>query len=496
MSEKFTALKSYLDRYEALRLALSLISFDSDTTAPDGAYELTAKAAALLSKEAFDLLKCDEVKALCADLLKEDLPIADKRIVELTSRDLKRWESIPGDEYQERVLLGKKAERAWLMAKQNNDYALFSPYLEKLIKMEKQFASYRQQGEQSLYDVLLDDYEPGMTEADYDRFFAEIKKEIVPLIKKIAKLQEQPAAFLKQSYDLDKQRQFNHELASYIGFDFNCGLTSETEHPYTMNLHNHDVRFTNHYYENQLDSAIFSTIHEGGHGIFEQQMADEVTMSCLSYVSSGLHESQSRFMENCIGRSLAFWQPLYPKLQETFGPQLKDISLETFVHAINHVEPSLIRTEADELTYPLHIAIRYEIEKKIFKEDVDVNDLPKLWNDLYESYLGIRPPNDRVGILQDIHWADGMFGYFPTYALGSAIAAQIYHYLKEHEPIDTWLTSGNLKPLTDWLKTNIHQYGCLKDTFVLLKEATGKDFDEHDYVSYLKAKYEALSKIN
>lgn len=496
MSEKFVALKSYLDRYEALGMALSLISFDSDTYAPDGAYELTSKAASILGKEAFDILTSPEVKALCADLVKEELPFKEKRIVELTIKNLKKLESIPGEEYQERILLGKKAQRVWLEAKQKNDYTLFSPYLEKLIAMEKKFATYRCQGQQNLYDVLLDDYEPGMTEADYDRFFNEVKVGIVPLIKKIAKLDVKPAAFLTQSYDLEVQRQFNKALANYIGFDFNRGRMSETEHPYTTNLHSYDVRFTNHYYENQLDSAIFSTIHEGGHGIYEQQMADEVTMSCLSYVSSGLHESQSRFMENCIGRSTAFWQPLYPTLQAAFPDQLKDISLTTFIKAVNHVAPSLIRTEADELTYPLHIVIRYEIEKKIFSEDVDVNTLPQLWNDLYERYLGVRPPSDTLGILQDIHWADGMFGYFPTYALGSAIAAQIYCYLKEHAPLDTWLTSGNLQPLTNWLKENIHQYGCLKDTFAILKEAIGKDFDASVYVNYLKTKYEALYKIN
>lgn len=493
MSKNYDELKTYLDRYQAIRAALTLFSFDSDTYAPDDAFEMTTQITTILSKEAFDILTSPSVKALVKQCKTENLqPIESKNVLEVEKR-LEQLSSIPADEYRASQILEKRSQAAWLEAKKKGDFSIFAPYLKEMIETQKRFASYRQKPGQSLYEVVLDDYEPGMTEASYDDFFGQVKEGIVPLIHKISALHKERPNFLKLSYDLNQQKQFNEWLASYIGFDLKRGKISETEHPYTTSLHNHDVRFTNHYYENQMDSAIFSTIHEGGHGIYEQQVDDTISLTLAGgAISSGMHESQSRFMENCIGRSKDFWEPIYPKLQNLFSKQLNEVSLDDFVKGINDARCSLIRTEADELTYPLHILIRYELEKKMFEEEIDVNDLPKLWDDLYEKYLGIRPDHISQGILQDIHWSSGMFGYFPTYALGSAIACQIYHYLMENEPLTSWLKNGELHHLTAWLKEHIHRFGGTKSTAEILKDALNENFEPKYYVDYLVKKYSAL----
>lgn len=298
---------------------------------------------------------------------------------------------------------------------------------------------------------------------------------------------------MNQQYDIAKQKEFNHFLAEYIGFDFNRGVTADSEHPFTTELHNHDVRFTNHYYEHNLENAIFSTVHEGGHGIYEQGISDEISETPLgSGASMGMHESQSRFYENIIGRSKAFWEPIYGKLVETFPEHLSDIPLDQFVQAVNHVEPSLIRTEADELTYCLHIMIRYELEKLIFEGKAEVADLPELWNKLYEEYLGVTPSNDAEGVLQDVHWSMGSFGYFPSYALGNAIAAQIYHKLQQELDFEGTLKKGDLSEIKAYLGKHVHQYGQLKNTDEMLTETTGEPFNADYYVAYLKEKFTRL----
>lgn len=270
-------------------------------------------------------------------------------------------------------------------------------------------------------------------------------------------------------------------------------IIKESEHPFTTNFHNKDVRITTHYYENNLESAIFSTIHESGHAIYEMNIADEITMTPIGTgASMGMHESQSRFYENVIGRSPQFWKSIYPKLQETFPQQLNEISFEKFIEGINRVETSLIRTEADELTYALHIMVRYELEKKMFEEDIDFQKLPELWNQLYQEYLGVTPPNDSEGILQDIHWAGGDFGYFPSYAIGSAVAAQIYAYMQKHTAIDEWIETGNFEALKNYLRDHLHQYGAIYNTNELLLQLTQETFNPQYYIDYLKNKYTQL----
>ncbi len=488
MNENYIKLENELTRFKAIQAALTLFSFDSDTYAPEGSFELTTQITSVLSAEAFNILNSDYMKALVNVCLTEPLTELQLKVVQEVAKEHERLACFTKEEYSEYQTLLKKSQLAWVSAKQNNDFESFAPYLKEVIDVQKKVASMRQKEGQTLYDVLLGDFEEGMTEKDYDVFFALVKEKVVPIIHQL-QANERPQ-FLNQTFEIEKQKEFNTWLASYIGFDLSKGKISETEHPYTTSLHNHDIRFTNHYYENRVESAIFSTIHEGGHGIYEQQVSDELTMSFIgNSMSSGMHESQSRFMENCVGRSYAFWEGAYPKLQEMFKKQLKDVSLEEWVKAINMPECSLIRIEADELTYPLHIMVRYELEKEIVNGEVDVMDLPQRWNALYKEYLGVDVPNDTKGILQDLHWSGGMFGYFPTYALGSAIACQIFDYMKVDIHIEGLLKEGKMDEVCAWLKENIHQYGGTKTTQEILLESVKDTFNPNHYVDYLVKKY-------
>ena len=340
---------------------------------------------------------------------------------------------------------------------------------------------------------MLDLYEKDFNMELLDAFFEELKEVIVPLIREIRD-HGKPIedGFLTGDYPEDRQREAAEYLANYVGFDFKKGVMGISAHPFTTNLHNHDVRITTHY-SNRMDSSVFSVIHETGHAIYELGVSDELTQTLVGQgASTGMHECQSRFFENIIGRSAAFWVPLYEKLQSIFPEQLKGVSREQFVEAINKAEPGLIRTEADELTYSLHVMIRYEIEKMMIEENLDLTKLPDIWADKYEEYLGIRPANAAEGVLQDIHWSEGCFGYFPSYALGSAFGAQLYYHMKKEMDINGLLENGEIGVIREFLREHIHRFGKRKTSRDILKDITGEDFNPRYYVRYLKEKYSQL----
>lgn len=499
MSKLFEELQPFLDKDMAINAALTLLSWDNETLAPEESIEYTAKAMGVLADEAFRSFVNPEVRGILTKLdeHKDELEDTEKAILKKLLKNYEQMEKIPPEENKEYSELTAIAGNIWAKAKNNNNYAEYAPILDKIIKFQKKFAGYRRKDGEKLYDILLNDYEEGFNTEKLDTFFNKVKEEIVPLIKEVAKRQDQiDKSYNYLSYDVKKQEEFGRYLAEYIGFDFKKGVIAESEHPFTTNLHNHDVRITTHYYENNLESSIFSIIHEGGHAIYEMQVADELTLTPVGGgASMGMHESQSRFFENVIGRSEEFWTPIYPKLQETFKEQLKDISLQQFIAGINKSVPSLIRTEADELTYTLHIVIRYEIEKMFLDGDVDVMKLPEIWNQKYEEYLGIKPTSDKEGILQDVHWSMGDIGYFPSYALGSAIAAQIYYHIKTVMPFEQYLKEGNLAPIREYLKEHIHKFGQTKNTNEFLMEMMGEELNADYYVRYLKEKYTKLYNL-
>ena len=378
MNKTFEKLQPYLDKAMALLTARNLFEWDNQTLAPIEAADYTSKVIGILADEYMKCLINDDVKKLVKKLKEEDeqqeLTPKEKAIVKELNKTIEELESIPPQEYREFNELTSLSNRAWVKAKKENDYSHFAPYLKKVIDYKIKFAKYRAKKDQEPYEVLLRDFEECFGIKDLDLFFDKIKREIVPLLKKVAKKADtidKSYNFLK--YDIEKQREFCRYLCGYIGFDFNKGVIAESAHPFTLNLHNHDVRITNRFIENNLESAIFSVIHETGHALYEMNIDDSLTQTPVGGgASMGMHESQSRFYENIIGRSEAFWAPIYQKLVDTYPENLKDISLTHFIKGINKSEPSLIRTEADELSYPLHIIIRYEIEKMIFSGEADV----------------------------------------------------------------------------------------------------------------------------
>lgn len=497
MNKAYEALSALLEKTMALQTSLILFEWDNETLAPKEAGAFTSRVIGALSEEYYRIMTGREMEEAIAACEKEtDLSETEKAIVREARESREEIACIPSKEYRDNAQLVAESARIWSDAKKNKDFDEFVPTLEKVVDYQKKFASYRKKEGQKLYDVMLNTYEKDFNMEMLDQFFDKLKEELVPLLKEIMDRGKSiDNSFLKGDYPENKQRELAEYLAEYVGFDFNKGVISVSAHPFTTNLHNHDVRITTNYTD-RVDSSIFSIIHEAGHGIYELGIGDELTQTLAGQgASMGMHESQSRFFENIIGRSPAFWTPIYDKLVELFPEQLKKVTREQFVEAVNKVEPGLIRTEADELTYSLHIMIRYELEKMIVEENLDLHKLPEIWADKYEEYLGIRPENPAEGVLQDIHWSQGSFGYFPSYALGNAFGAQIYEHMKKEMDFDELLKLGKLSSIRDYLRDHIHKFGKLKTSRQILKDTTGEDFTPDYYIQYLKEKYQVLYEL-
>lgn len=490
----YQQLQPYLERAMALQTANVLLEWDNETLAPKQAGAWTAKVQGALASAYQELMTGEETGRLLEECDRENgLSEAELAIVREAKEERRELACIPPEEYRTYQELVAESTRIWTKAKGDQDFEAFAPTLEKILTYQKKFAGYQAREGQRLYDVMLDHYEKGFSMEKLDEFFGLLKRELVPFLHRVMESGvEIRDDFLEGDYPREKQRELAEYLAEYVGFDFERGVLAESAHPFTTNLHNHDVRMTTHY-KKRMDSSLFSVIHEAGHALYELGVADELTQTLVGQgASMGMHESQSRFFENIIGRDEAFWEPVYPKLQEMFPGELGDVSRRDFVRAVNKVQPGLIRTEADELTYSLHVLVRYELEKQLIEEDLDVRQLPELWADKYEEYLGVRPENPAEGVLQDIHWAQGSFGYFPSYALGSAFAAQMAAYMKKSLDFGELLRKGELGVIREVLRRHIHQFGKLRESRRLLRDMTGEDFKPQYYVEYLKEKYGRL----
>ncbi len=478
--------------------ALSVIYWDMRTGAPKKGLPQRAEVIGTLSSELFAMQTSKTLGNLLAEIREQEMDLVTRRLYEEVKKSYDQSKKIPADEYKAFVIAKAKSEVAWEEAKAAADFAIFEPHLEKMIEYKKKFVEYWGLKNGSAYNTLLDLYEPDMTTDELDRVFGQLKETIVPLVKAIGESPNQPdTSMLFKHFPKEGQRAASLEILQALGYDFEAGRLDETVHPFMIGLNSGDIRVTTKYDENDFRSAIFGTIHECGHAIYEQNIDSKLNGLPLSTgTSMGIHESQSLFYENFIGRSEAFWTKYYPILQQHSPAQFGDVPLEKFLQAINFVQPSLIRIEADELTYPLHIMIRYEMEREIFNGNIAAKDLPKLWNDKYEEYLGIRPSNDAEGILQDMHWSDGSFGYFPSYALGFMYAAQWKRAMDQDIPhFDELCVRGELEPIRQWLTEKVHQYGALKKPLELLTEATGEGLNAQYLAEHLKAKYTKLYKL-
>ncbi len=487
-----------LEKNKAYNHSISLIYWDGATGAPKKAVNNRAQILGILASEVFKLTVSEEMKQ-CLEVLEkhnDELDSITSAVVIEMRKEHDKLTKIPADEYREYAELLGKSSAVWEEAKNKSDFSIFEPYLEKIISMLRKFVEYRGYDEHP-YNTLLDDYEPGMTTEKLDKFFGVLKERIVPLVKKIQNSDKKIRTdFLTDSYNTKKQEEFSQHILEKICFNKDAGMLKESEHPFTIEFTRDDVRITTHFYEKNFTSAIYSTIHEGGHALYEQNIGEDIAQTILGTgASMGIHESQSRMYENVFGRNINFWKSFYPKLCETFPSQLSNVSLNEFHEAINKSENSLIRIEADELTYSLHIMVRYEIEKMLIEGKIEVKDLPGIWNEKIEEYLGITPPNDKVGVLQDVHWSDGLFGYFPSYALGNAYAAQFEHTMRKSLDIDKLLLEGQFDKVLEWLRENIHKHGSMKKPNEILKKVTDEELNPVYFIKYLEKKYEKLYNV-
>ncbi len=491
-----TLLEQYKEKQKQLNYlhhAVALMHWDMETTAPDGAMEKLAEALTYFSTEAFKLSTSDEAYNLVKELSEPEefdkLDDVMKFDISRTKRDLDKMRRLPQEVYEDYVRVTTKAGVVWPKAKQSSDFSMYEKDLAAVIDIVKKYQSYVNP-DKDVYDALIDQHEEGMTQEIIDRVFGELRKELVSLVEEVTSRPQPDHSKFTFTVPAHVQEKVCRFLVEYMGMDMNRISLGETEHPFTTNMNIDDVRVTNHYKENAFIEPLFSAIHEGGHAIFEQNIDHKyegTTAANISYM--GLHESQSRFYENILGRNINFWKPIWPKMCEMI-PELKNVTLEEFHQEINSVQRSFIRTEADELTYCLHVILRYEIEREIFKGIVEVKDLPALWNKKMEELLGITPSNDAEGILQDMHWSDGSFGYFPSYLLGSIYDGMFLEAIeKDLGSIDDILAAGDIKKITAWLKENIHQYGATRTSAEVLKTVCGQELSAKPLIKYFKNKY-------
>ena len=489
----YSAAKTQLRRLEkqlyALAFADSAIYLDSVTVAPPDTAEGRGEALGELSAWEYALFVTDANRELFAFL--QTCPEAEapvRREAQLLQKNLDWMTGIPADEYAAWSVLLNDAENVWHAAKANNDFASFEPYLEKIVETSRRFASY-QDASRPAYDVLLDHYEDGLCMETLDRFFGTLREGVVPIIGAVAGRPLADDSFFHGSFPKEGQRALTWELLQAMGLSKAHLAVAETEHPFQLTFDRQNLRIATHFHEDDLASGIYSALHEGGHALYEAGISPDYDYTILrDELPMSLHESQSRFYENYIGRSRAFMTYLLPKLRAFYPDTFASVTEEQLYRAVNRAEPTLIRTEADELTYPLHVMVRYELEKRLLSGDLAVRDLPEAWNALYKAYLGIDVPDDTRGCLQDSHWAGGMLGYFPSYALGSAYGAQMLAVMRRTVDVDAAAASGDLSPITAWLREHIHTHGALYGPQEILRRTVG-GFDPAYYIAYLKEKF-------
>ena len=493
MNNLKTFYEEYKNKTGAYSFATSSIYFNQATIAPKDGIPYSNEVMSFLSGEAFTYSTHPENIKKIEELYKETTDSLEKKEIELRLRELHQISKLPKDVYVDFQKAVADSQYVWEEAKEKDNYAIFKPHLMGLIEKRKHMLTYFD-FKGSAYDYLLDQFQTGMNKEKYDAFFKEIKDGLLPLIKEISekgkKINNTP---LFETFDTKEQIKFTEVLKESFCIDPRKCYLSESVHPFTSFFSANDTRITTRYHHDNVMSAILATIHEYGHALYGLQINPNFENTTLSSeIGFAMHESQSRLMENHIGRNRAFWELNYPKFQSIFPTQLNSISLDSFMEMINVSTPSLIRIEADELTYPLHILIRYELEKEIFDGTIDLSNLDVLWADKYEEYLGVRPTTTAKGILQDMHWGAAYFGYFPTYALGSAFAAQFYKQLEKDVNVETTLKHNDFEKIAVWLKENIHQYGASKTFDEILLDVTGETFNPNYYVEYLTTKYRKI----
>jgi carboxypeptidase Taq len=480
-----------------LNHAAAVLEWDQEVYMPPKGAEIRGRQLATLASQAHELLTSPGFGNLLTDLSqRSDLTGSEKININLSLKDYNKNKKLPSEFVEELSRQTSICFNAWIAARAQNDFSIFAPSLTRMIELKKNQAELYGYS-QHCYDALLDDYEEGATVAMLDPIFNGIKQQLPVILAKIKSAPQVSNDCFHQHFPKRQQWDFGISVLSAMGFDFQAGRQDYSAHPFTTSFAPSDVRITTRVDENNFTSMLWSCIHEGGHGLYEQGLPQEqYGLPLGSAVSLGIHESQSRFWENCIGRGADFWSHFYSQLQNIFPDQLGHVSLDTFYKAANRVEPSLIRTEADEVTYHFHIMMRYEIEKALLDGTLAVPDIPERWNQLYMQFLGVKPPDDNTGVLQDVHWSHGSFGYFPTYTLGSFYAAQLYHQAATDIPdLHAMIASGKFTPLIAWLREKVHRFGRQFNSEELCERITGKKLDTALFITYIEEKYKTVYGI-
>jgi len=492
MSEKLDQLKEKLGEVADIGRAASVLSWDQQVNMPPGGNEARGQQLATLSKIAQEKFISDEVGRLIGDL-KQEFNGADSdeaALIRVASRNYDKARRVPPEFIAEQAIVTSRAFEAWVEAKGKSDFSIFQPHLEKVVELVHKYISFFPPAEHP-YDVLLDDYEPGMKTADVKTIFDALRPKQVKLIKAIASAKQVKDDFLFKKYNEKKLMDFGVGVITHFGYDWSRGRQDKAPHPFETTFSVNDVRITTRYEDDNPIATLFSTLHESGHAMYEQGVNPDYDRTPLAGGTSlAVHESQSRMWENLVGRSLPFWEHFYPSFKKEFSRQLEGVSLKSFYKAINKVEPSLIRVNADEATYNLHIMLRLELEIGMVEGTIAVKDLPEIWNTKMKEYLGVTPPNDAKGVLQDIHWSGGAIGYFSTYALGNLVSAQLWEKInKDIRGLDDQIRKGDFSGLLDWLRKNIHQHGQKYEPQALVEKVTGSKITPEPYVRYLTKKY-------
>jgi carboxypeptidase Taq len=497
MQSKLDRLKNILAEVHDLNAAASLLGWDQQTYMPPGGAEGRGQQLSTLGRLAHTKFTSDEVGILLEELEAQaaelDPDSNDARLIKVTRRDYDKLTKVSSDWVAEFARLTTIATQIWQEARAENDFTKFQPHLEKTLEMRRQYADFFAPYEH-VYDPLLDDYEPGLKTREVKAIFDALRPQQVALLQAITERPEVDDSFLHLDYDEEKQWDFGVEVITKFGYDWNRGRQDKSPHPFTTNFGIDDVRITTRLNRDFISPALFGTMHEAGHALYELGVDHALARTPLAGGASlAIHESQSRLWENLVGRSLPFWEHFYPRLQEFFPAQLGDLPLEAFYRGINKVEASLIRVEADEVTYNLHIMLRLELEIALMEGRLDVKDLPEAWNARMQEYLGITPENDAQGVLQDIHWSGGTVGYFPTYALGNLISLQLWECIREEIPsLEDQIRTGEFSGLLTWLRDNVHRHGSKFEPQELVQRVTGSKIDPTPYLDYLQDKYSQI----
>jgi carboxypeptidase Taq len=496
-------LKKIGEELTSLAHIIELLHWDQETKIPkNGAIE-RANQIAYLSELYHKKSTSDEIKKLFNEInfIDEDLidnekySVVDRAFLKRFYREVNRERKLPTNLVVQLAKETSLAQAVWHEARVKKDFNIFAPSLKKIVDILKEKAD-KIGFKTHPYDALLDEYEPFMNSENVKNIFKPLQMGLTEILKKIRTSNSIDTQFLSQNFSVKKQDEFGRTVLKDMGYFNDSGRLDISAHPFTVTLGANDVRITTRYDEASLFSGLFSDIHEGGHALYELGFSKNIQGNILATATSlGIHESQSRMWENQIGRSYKFWEFYYPKLKKLFKNELKDVDLYDFYRAVNNVSSSLIRVEADEVTYNLHIILRFEIEMLLINGDIEVKDLPEIWNDKTEQYLGIIPVNDSEGVLQDVHWASGLIGYFPTYALGNIYAAQFYNKIKnEINDIEKEISKGKFNEILRWLRNNIHSFGSMYSAEELCKKVTGETLNSKYFLNYIDDKYKKIYK--